>query len=301
MKRFLFRSWLAVLVVLVMNDAWAQQKPAYLLYTGTGEPAKYRKMLQQVSDAEVLLFGELHNNPIAHWLQLELLQDLHAVRDSGSLILGAEMFETHQQAALDSLLAGQLTEQAFAAQTTLWPNYDTDYRPWVRFAKAHGLPFIATNCPREVARQVSRQGPGSLDSLPDSDRALLAPLPYPIDYELPSYARMRDMMGGHDAGGMNMDYFIAAQAIKDATMAHAIAQARQPGQCFFHLNGSYHSDDKEGIAWYLHHYQPSLRIANLTVVEQADLNSLEEEHMGKADFIIVVPQTMTKTYLSGFE
>ena len=300
MKRTFLHSWLAVLCLLLMNDALAQQKPAYLLFNGDGKPAKYRKLLKKVSQADVLLFGELHNNPIAHWLQLELLQDLHRRLDSGSLVIGAEMFETHQQTALDRLSSGEWTGQQFEEETELWSNYATDYRPVVRFALSHDLPLVATNSPREFARQVARQGPESLDSLPDSSQALLAPLPYPIDYELPSYARMREMMGGH-GGGMNADYFIAAQAIKDATMAHFILQNLQPGQLFYHLNGSYHSDSKEGIAWYLRHYRPDIEVANLTVVEQDSLDELDESHADKADFIIVVPSNMTKTYLTGFE
>lgn len=289
---------IAVLTVLLMTDALAQQKPAYRLFTGEGKPVKYHKMRKQLTEADVLLFGELHNNPIAHWLQLELLQDLYAARDS--VVIGAEMFETHQQAALDSLLSGAWDEKTFEAETDLWPNYDTDYRPIVRFAQVHDLKVVATNSPREYARQVARQGPGSLDSLPDSTQALLAPLPYPIDYDLPSYARMREMMGGH-GGGMNADHFIAAQAIKDATMAHFILQHWASGRLFYHLNGSYHSDHKEGIAWYLTHYRPSLQVANVSVVEQDSLDDLAETHLDKADFVIVVPANMTKTYLTGFE
>jgi len=293
-------GWLAAFILAFMTQADAQAKPAYQLYNEEGKDVKYRKMLKQLAKADVILFGELHNNPIAHWLQFELLRDLHGQLPDSSLVIGAEMFETDQQAALDKLLSGTWDPQQFEAETELWPNYDTDYRPVVAFAQAQGLPVIATNSPRSYARQVSRQGPGSLDSLPEAEKALLAPLPYPIDYELPSYARMREMMGGH-GGGMNADHFIAAQAIKDATMAHFILQHLDQGQTFYHLNGSYHSDHKEGIAWYLAHYRPGLRIANLTVVEQEDVAELAEENEGKADFIIAVPSSMTKTYLTGFE
>lgn len=291
---------LLLLTFIGMTALMAQDPPtAYQLYNSQGKPVKYRKLLREVSGADVLLFGELHNNPIAHWLQLELLHDLHEQQGS-DLVIGAEMFETHQQAALDSLMAGSWDEKTFESETEMWSNYATDYRPVVRFALANQLPLVATNASRKYARQVSREGPASLDSLPAEEKALLAPLPYPIDYELPSYARMREMLGGH-GGGMNPDYFIAAQAIKDATMAHFILENWQEGQLFYHLNGSYHSDDKEGIAWYLQEYRPGTSVANLTVVEQEEVDELEEEYQGKADFIIVVPSRMTKTYLTGFE
>ncbi len=293
------RLIISILILFGMTTSFAQDKPAYQLFNAEGKPVKYRKLLREVSEAEVLLFGELHNNPIAHWMQLELLKDLYT--EAGrELVVGAEMFETHQQAALDSLQSAEWDEKKFAEEASMWNNYDTDYRPVVRFSISAGIPVVATNVPRKYARQVSRQGPASLDSLPNEEKALLAPLPYPIDYDIPSYAHMREMMGGH-TGGMNMDYFIAAQAIKDATMAHFILTNHREGQLFYHMNGSYHSDDKEGIAWYLNTYQPGIKIANITVVEQENIDEVEEENLGKADFIIVVPATMTKTYLSGFE
>ena len=293
--------WLLGSLLLTGTGIMAQDKVAYALYDGaSGKKITYRKALKRLAGAEVICFGELHNNPIAHWLQLELLRDLLATRDTATVRVGAEMFETDQQAALDRYLAGELDRKAFHEATTLWSNYDTDYDPVVRLCREAGVPVIATNVPRRLARQVSRQGPASLDTLPETEKAWLVPLPYPIDYELPSYAAMREMMGGH-GGGMNMDFFIAAQAVKDATMAHFILKHLPADGLFYHLNGSYHSDSKEGIIWYLRQARPDLAVANLTVVEQADPSAPLPEHLGKADILIVVPASMTKTYLSGFE
>lgn len=292
-----------LLTGLLLNSAalMAQDKLAYALYDGTtGKALSYKKALKRLEGAEVICFGELHNNAIAHWLQLEVLRDLLARRDTALVRVGAEMFETDQQAALDQYLAGTLDRKAFHAATSLWPNYDTDYDPLVRLCREAGVPVLATNAPRRLARQVSRQGPASLDSLPEAERAWLPPLPYPIDYALPSYAAMREMMAGH-GGDLAADNFIAAQAVKDATMAHVILQHLPAGGLFYHLNGSYHSDGKEGIIWYLRQTRPELAIANLTVVEQDDPARPLPEHLGKADILIVVPSSMTKTYLSGFE
>ncbi|RMG64415.1 MAG: iron-regulated protein [Bacteroidetes bacterium] len=283
-------------LLLSSSATMAQKKLAYALYDGaTGKPLSYKKALKHLAKAEVVCFGELHNNAIAHWLQYEVLSDLLANRDTTQVRVGAEMFETDQQAALDAYLAGETDRKGFHEATKLWPNYDTDYDPVVRLCQEAGIPVIATNVPRRLAQQVARQGPESLDTLSSADKALLVPLPYPIDYDLPSYAAMRDMMGGH-GGGMNMDFFIAAQAVKDATMAHFILKHLPENGFFYHLNGSYHSDSKEGIVWYLRQARPELRVANLTVVEQADVSKPEAEHLGKADILIVVPETMTKTY-----
>ena len=97
-------------------------------------------------------------------------------------------------------------------------------------------------------------------------------------------------MGGH--GSINM---ADAQAIKDATMTHFIMKNWQPGNIFLHLNGAYHSDEFESMNWFLKRMNPELKIITISTVDQDEVDELEEESHGKADFIIAVPSSMTKT------
>lgn len=277
----------------------AQQKPAYQLFDAKGKQLTYKKAFKQVRKADILFFGEQHNDPIGHWLTLEILKDLIEERGAEHLLFGLEMFETHQQTALDGYMEGSLDAKTLVSEHNMWKNFRTDYQPLLDLCKEHDISVIATNIPRKYARMVSREGQESLTSLPGEEQALIAPLPFPVDYDLPSYARMKDMLAGH-GGGMKAEYFIAAQASKDATMAHRILQHYMPGKLFYHLNGAYHSDDKEGIIWHIRQQQPDLNIANISVVVQADISDLEAEHAGKADVVIVVPENMTKTYVSEF-
>ena len=55
---------------LFLFSAFKTDKPAYLLFDKKGKPEKYDKMLKELRDADVVLFGELHNNPVVHWLEL---------------------------------------------------------------------------------------------------------------------------------------------------------------------------------------------------------------------------------------
>lgn len=114
----------------------AQDKPAYVLYNAEGKKVKYSKMLDAVSGADIVMFGEYHNNPIAHWLQLELTTDL---KEKRSLILGAEMFEADNQEALDAFLQGKISAKGLDSSARLWRNYPTDYAPLVDFAKKINL------------------------------------------------------------------------------------------------------------------------------------------------------------------
>jgi uncharacterized iron-regulated protein len=265
-----------------------QNKPAYQLFNAKGKKVKYGKMLKAMTRQDIILFGEYHNNAITHWLQLELTRDLGQV---GPLVLGAEMFEADNQAALDQYLAGDIDAKGLDTLARLWSNYKTDYAPLVDLAKDRKWPFIATNIPRRYASMVSQEGFSVLDSLTTLEKSWIAPLPIAYDPELPGYKGMIEMMGGH--GG---ETFPMAQASKDATMAHFILYGFQAGRRFIHYNGAYHSDNHEGILWYLQRERPDLAYATITTVTQSDLSHLDKENLNRADYILVVDEDMTPTY-----
>ena len=267
----------------------AQDKPAYLLFNKKGKTTAYKKLVKASKKADIVLFGELHNNPIGHWLQLELMQDLQQSRD---LIVGLEMLEADTQEAIDAYLAGKIDAVQLDSVARLWNNYKTDYAPLVNFAKANQIKVIATNVPRRYAKIVFREGIETLETLPPTDKQWIAPLPMPFDINLPGYKAMLSMgMGGH--AGEN---FPKAQAIKDATMAHFILKNYQDGTLFIHYNGSYHSDNYEGILWYLQQEKPALKVVTISSVYQPTIQALLPDNKGKADFTIAVPENMTKTY-----
>ncbi|MFK5959018.1 MAG: ChaN family lipoprotein [Lutibacter sp.] len=266
----------------------SQNKPAYKLYNTKGAKVSYKSMLKKMSKADIVLFGEHHNNPIVHWLQYETTVDLNKQR---KLMLGAEMIEADNQKQLNQYLADEIDQKAFDTVARLWQNHGTDYKPLVDFAKKNNLKFIAANIPRRYASEVYKGGFEALEKLSSEEKSWIAPLPIKYDASLPGYVKMKAMMGGH--GGDNLP---KAQAAKDATMAHFILENRKNNNLFIHYNGSYHSDDFEGIYWYLKQAQPNLKIITVSVVEQENLKKLNKENKLKANFIIVVSPTMTKTY-----
>ena len=87
-----------------------------------------------------------------------------------------------------------------------------------------------------------------------------------------------------------------AQALKDATMAHFMLLNRVEGNVYYHLNGSYHSDYHQGIIWYIQQKLPEAQIGTISTVTQENISKLDKEHFGKADFIICVPESMTRTH-----
>ena len=282
------KNILCSLALLLSLSTFSQDGLAYQLFNSKGKKITYQKLLKASEKSELVLFGEYHDNPISHWLQLVLTKDLYKTK---SLILGAEMIERDNQAQLNQYLAGEINQKAFDTLARLWNNHKTDYKPLVDFAKENQLNFIATNVPRRYASMVYRGGFQVLDTLSAEQKQWIAPLPIKYDASLPQYQKMLEMAQGH--GGDNLP---KAQAIKDATMGYSIIQNLQPDSVFIHYHGSYHSDFYEGIYWYVKQNQPNLKIVTIATVSQSDLSRLEKEHLGRADFILVVDEDMTKTY-----
>ena len=280
-------STLMCLLCFCLNNADAQDR-AYRIFKANGKKHNYKKMLKSLEDKDIILFGELHNNAIAHWLQLELSMDLIEKRD---VTMGAEMIEADNQEALDSYLNSEIDQAAFDTLARLWPNYKTDYKPLVDLAKENSIHFVASNIPRRYASMVYKNGFEILDTLSDQELEWMAPLPIDFDSEIKSYKAILEMMGDHGSPDL-----VKAQAMKDATMAHFIYSNYKPGNLFIHFNGSYHSDIYEGIMWYLLRKNSELNYATITTVLQKDLAKLEEDHKFKADYIIVVDEDMTSTY-----
>lgn len=275
--------------------SFRSDKPAYLLYTSDGKNVKYQKMIETISSADVIFFGELHDNPIAHWLEYEVTAELHEIV-ADRLIMGAEMFEADNQLLVDEYLSSAYESDKFEAEVKLWKNYKTDYKPLLEFARKNNLPFIATNIPRRYASMVSKKGLVVLDSLSAQAREYIAPLPVYYDPEIKCYKDMLDMNGIQGMGGKPNENLPKAQAIKDATMAHFILKNMEPGKLFIHYNGSYHSDNYLGIIYYLKLYRPDIRVATISTVLQDDIESLLPENSGVADFMVVIPANMTRTY-----
>lgn len=329
MQEFSRKAFTLILIAGFTTLAAMAQKPAYGLFREDGKKVKYEKMLEAAGEADIVLFGEYHTNPISHWLQLELTADLFDARGD-KLILGAEMFEADNQLIMDEYLAGQITEAKFEEEARLWKNYATDYKPLVLIAKENELTFAATNIPRRYANMVFKKGVVSLDSLSEEARSYIAPLPLEYDTSLNCYKQLmgggkgpmdeaekpvgmamppmgdtlapmadtlvpmgmaKSTMGGH--GSTNL---ADAQAIKDATMSHFILDYWEPGKLFIHYNGAYHSDEYESMNWFLKRANPNLKIVTISTVSQDDVGNLEEASFGKADFIIAVPSTMTQTH-----
>ena len=283
MKKLTFSIFLFATIISV-----AQDKKAYQIFDKKGKKSSYEKVLKASEKTDVVLFGEIHDNSLVHWLQLEFTKDLAQRKP---LVLGAEMLEADNQKQLDQYLKGEINQKQLDSSARLWKNYKTDYKPLVDFAKDKKINFIATNVPRRYASLVFKKDLVALDSLSALEKSWIAPLPIEFDINLPGYKGMMSMQGGHAGEKMPK-----AQAIKDATMAYFINKNRKENSIFVHYNGTYHSDNYEGINWYLRKLDADMQIVTIALVEQKDISKLDAEHHNKADFVLVIDEDVTRTH-----
>lgn len=287
MKDLLFISIFALFLTASHSDV---EKPAYLIYSSNGETVLYSELIEQIRSHDLIFFGELHNDPIAHWLQYEIAKDLIA-DDSRKTHIGMEMFEADQQILINEYFSGHISQSSFENEARLWSNYKTDYKPILELAKENNVQVIATNIPRRYASSVFREGLVALDSLSSEAQQWIAPLPIEMDITIPSYANISEAAGGH--GGDNLIY---AQAVKDATMAHFILLNMGLNDRMLHLNGSYHSNYREGIIWFIENKVKGYDILNINTILVDNLLDVDRDELNAADFTIVVPGSMTRTY-----
>ena len=276
----------------------AANKPAYRIFTSKGKSTNYKAMVKESGSADVVFFGEMHDNPICHWMELQLTRDLLNYNGK-QLVLGAEMFELDNQLLLNEYVTRQIIRKKdFDAEAKLWPNYKTDYSPILEFARENSLKFVATSIPRRFAAMVNLYDFDFLDTLMANERGLMAPRPIPYDSSLACYKNIGAAVQGMPHMGANL---AKSQAMKDATMAWFIQKSiYHDSILFLHFNGAYHSDNHEGVVWMLTQYLRrgswAQKILTISCIEQKDLDDLEPSNQGKADFIIVIPSDMTKTY-----
>ena len=338
MKRTLLLATSAAVLVAPATTS-AQQHPRidstaavaegadFRVYDREGRSRSFADVVAAMGQAEAVLVGETHDDSVGHGVETQILvrgaQSVGALARDGAapertVVLSMEMFERDVQYVLDEYLVGLITEDQFKRSARPWDRYDTDYRPMVEFARAHGIPVVAANAPRRYVNRVSRLGAGSLSALSGLARSYLPPLPYPGPS--PLYTEqwntlMGEMMQGAQASSPDtsaageaakpeeaakaetppppvhdMDNALQAQALWDASMGEAVAlQLRlHPGALVIHFAGSFHVEKGTGIPERVVDYRPGTRVLTVVLQPAEDIVTWNaDEDQGLGDFVIL--------------
>jgi uncharacterized iron-regulated protein len=290
------KSLFYLLCILVSPaDIFAQQNWAThvkMIDTRTGLAANIGDLIEAMEHVDVLIFGEEHDDSIAHRIQAKLYEQLlEAYTD---VTLSMEMFERDAQLVLEEYLGGHITEAKLESEGKVWNNY-SDYAPLVNIAKSKEQQVIAANVPTRYANLVSRKGLPALKALPKASKKYLPSLP--IFTDEPIYeAKFNEAMGGH-GHAMGPSVF-HAQLLRDATMAESILSAwrKNKKSKIFHLTGRFHSDEYLGTVAALKRSRKNLLILTVSCFSSEDFEHPDwNAYSGLGDFIIITNPSGSNT------
>lgn len=267
---------------------------AFKLYsTADKKEVGIERIVQALDQADVLFFGEEHDDSVAHVLELRILEALQA-KFGKQVALSMEMFDRDVQLVMNEYLMGIIKEKHFLKDARVWNNYK-DYKPLVELAKAKGLDVVCANAASRYSNLAGREGIDGLMKLPKASRGFYAPLPYAL-----ASGAYRDKLNGlmqhGDAAPANAPALktgfdlISAQSLWDATMAYSIHEylKAHKGQKVYQINGRFHSDEYFAIVTQLKNYNPKLKSVVISSGSDENWPNIKwEEHTGNGDFIIV--------------
>ena len=291
------KAILSPVLILISCTVIAQDKieDHYKIYdTRSKQMISIDKIIEDCNKADVLFFGEEHNDSAGHYLEHIIFEALHKQYGS-NITLSLEMFETDNQVALNDYLDGFIPEDRFSKDVRLWSNYK-DYRPMIEYAKKNNLQVIAANPPRRYVSMVSRRGMRSLDSLSKDSKRFLPPLPYDTltgRYREKFMETMKESPGG---GSPNIYY---SQSLWDAGMSYSIYKflKKHKQQKIFHCVGRFHCDEKLGTLAQLQKRKRGLKILNISCFSDVSFNNPEwEKFTNLGDYIILTDPDLKKTY-----
>jgi uncharacterized iron-regulated protein len=256
----------------------------------------FETLAAEAAKSDVVFFGEQHNDPGTHRMELALLEAV--ARRRTDVVLAMEMFERDVQPLVDDYVAGRIDEMTFLHAARPWPNYMTDYRPLVEFAKAHHWRLVAGNVPRTMANAVASKGIDAVAGRTDSTRGWAA-----AEFNCPHddyFDRFAETMKQHPMGSgppptaeemaALTERFYQAQCVKDETMAESIARIRESSggtPLVIHVNGAFHSDYGDGTAKRTRRRLPKAKVLVISGVPVPSLDAIEPKPFRKvADWVV---------------
>ncbi len=307
MSKLLSKSIMSALLIALSITAYTQITPKhYKIYsTKTQKEVSIVDIVEDMKTADVLFFGEEHNDSVMHYLEYAIFEAL-VQKYNTQMALSLEMFDRDVQTIMNEYLKGAIREKDFNKDAKVWSNYK-DYKPMVELAKKKELYVICANAAGRYSNIAGRKGQVALMQLPEISKQNFAPLPYDTATGM-YYQKLMSLMGHNPTDttkktppmGMMGGFNIAmAQSLWDATMAYSIAEHLKSNKTkkVFQVNGRFHSDEGFAIATQLKKYAPfskSLIISAGSDERFPNINWDEFKHLG--DYIIIVDPNVPKTY-----
>jgi uncharacterized iron-regulated protein len=267
-----------------------------IVATPGGERLTPPAVLDRMRAAEIVLMGELHDNPHHHAERAALLSALRAPVPVVAEHLSRGAAPVLSAAARGEELLRALEAVGFDAKDWRWPLHEPLFAALAR----GGHDLHGGNLPRDAAHRVARDG---LDAVPEDLRRLLDAAPLAASARS---ALEQDLLHGHcghlSAG--RVPGMVWAQRARDAAMAAAllaeldrVADRRVAGPVVL-LAGNGHVRRDYGVPQLLAAVRPQVRLLSIGFVESggAAVPLAEQPH----DIVWTTPAAMREDPCKAF-
>lgn len=260
------------------------------------------EIAEDMKNADVLFYGEEHNDSVTHYLEHKIYETLFQKYNS-SIALSMEMFERDVQPIMNEYLTSDVREKNFKKDARVWSNYK-DYRPMVEFSKLNKLDVICANAAGRYSNLAGRKGQKGLMELPLESKKYFAPLPY----DTASGKYHEKLVGLFDQGSSKKkkqpsmgDSFslVMAQSLWDATMAFSISEYFEKNltKKIFQVNGRFHSDEYFAVVTQLKKYSLKARVLVISSGSDESFPNIDwKKFENQGDYIIITDPKVPKTY-----
>lgn len=244
---------LSMLVALAGCAAW-RTPPERIVEVASGRELSRAELLAALREADVVLLGELHDNPLHHRRRGELISAL----GPGTAVV-AEHLTRGRRVASQGALPGALADAGFDARAWDWPLHE----PLFAAVRDAGLPLAGGNLPVDVVRRIAREGEAAW---PDDLAAALRAAP--LD-DAARAALDADLLDSHcgQLPPARVPAMRAAQRARDAAMAQALLDSGGRPAVLVAGNGHVRAD--YGVPRVLAVLRPALHQASVAFVESA--------------------------------
>jgi uncharacterized iron-regulated protein len=210
-----------------------------ILRVRDGAVISFDRMIREISKADIVFVGEVHDQQGHHDMELRIIRSFH---ESGAPIsIGLEMFRSDSQKVLNSWVNGSSSlEQFLPSYYDNWQQPWPEYRGIFLFAREHRIPLVGLNIPPDISNAVARRGFIALNS--EQKQKLPPGISCDID---PTYMQfIRQAYAGHaHHGDRQFLNFCEAQMVWDKSMAWKLIEYHQkhPGKTMIVLSGVGHA------------------------------------------------------------
>lgn len=264
----------------LLNQFWSSGARGYI---------DVDELLLTVADADYILLGENHDNPVHHELQAQIIA---ALPWQGAAVAGFEQVHSDQAAALAAWLEASPEgtsglDLALDWEHSGWPDWAL-YEPVFAAVLDRGWPPVDLMFPATMVRAVFSDGIAAA-LRPDVIEHLQPDALFTPEQRLEMQALMADSHCGR-MPAQHMAAMVDVQIARDAHMAWRLASSSERAVV---ITGNGHARRDWGVPVFLQRLRPEAKIVTITLTEVADdrrePGAYPTAHAAWSDFTIFTP------------